>query len=246
MRRPGLDGRDVHLWIVRLEGRENAFPRSLSLLDSDEMARVERFHFDRHRRAFALGRAALRLLLGKYLDISPRDVWFIYGPQGKPALADPSCALRFNVSNSANLAACVFTIGCEIGVDIEQHRPLHDFEGIAHRFFSPEETAELFALPQAEKHAAFFRCWSRKEAYIKAMGGGLSIPLDSFQVSLGPGVEARMVTLGGSAEAARGWNVHDFVPAPDCAGAIAYCGATRSIEWNPIVSAGELIEEAIA
>jgi 4'-phosphopantetheinyl transferase len=248
MQSPGvaeLSNRQVHLWLVRLEASEDNFARALSLLSPEETARAERFHFDRHRRAFVLGRAALRALLASYLRVEPREVGFAYGPQGKPTLADPECSLRFNVSNSGNLAACAFTSGCEIGVDVEQHRALHDMEHIAHRFFSPEEAAELLELRAAEKTAAFFHCWTRKEAYIKAMGGGLSIPLDSFRVTLQPGIAARMVSLGGSGEAARGWTLHDFDPAPDYEGAIAYPGQQRSVVYGdparPIVAADDLL-----
>lgn len=235
----------MHLWIVRLEASEDNFARCRSWLSPEEIVRAERFHFDRHRRVFALGRAALRALLGSYLGIDREELRFVYGTQGKPALADSACPLRFNVSNSGNLAAYAFTTACEIGVDIEMHRALHDFENIARRFFSAEETAELLELPEAEKTTAFFHCWSRKEAYIKAMGGGLSIPLDSFRVTLQPGVAARMVSLGGSEDAARGWTLHDFDPAPDCAGAIAYPDGLRHIHAGPVVGFDELLDELL-
>jgi 4'-phosphopantetheinyl transferase len=244
--RPDLGNRQVHLWIVRLEASEDNFALCRSWLSPEEIVRAERFHFDRHRRAFALGRAALRVLLGSYLGMQAADLCFLYGPQGKPALADSACPLRFNVSNSGNLAAYAFTTGCEIGVDIEMHRALHDFENIARRFFSPEETAELLALPEAEKTNAFFHCWSRKEAYIKAMGGGLSIPLDSFRVTLQPDVAARMVSLGGSEDAARGWTLHDFDPAPECAGAIAYPDGPRPIHAGAVVAVDELLDKLVA
>src|ERR1700733_6055205 len=129
------DSSEVHLWIVKLEASEDNFARSLGWLSNDETARAKRFYFDRHRRAFVLGRAALRALLASYLDIPTTEVGFEYGPQGKPALAPAhntdGCSLRFNVSNSGNLAAYAFTTGCEIGIDVEQHRALHDFENIA-------------------------------------------------------------------------------------------------------------------
>jgi 4'-phosphopantetheinyl transferase len=249
MRRPGwhqLDDRQVHLWLVRLEASQDNFAQARSWLSPEETARAERFYFDRHRRAFALGRAALRGLLGSYLAIQPAKVGFVYGEQGKPALKDYACSLRFNVSNSGDLAAYAFTNGCEIGVDLEQHRALHDLEHIADRFFSPAETAELLELSEAERIPAFFHCWTRKEAYIKAQGGGLSIPLDSFRVTLRPGVAARMVSLGGSEERARGWTLHDFDPAPDYEGAIAYPGQPRSIHYGypagPIVSVDDLLD----
>lgn len=236
-----LDGRAVHLWVLRLEAAESTFDRACSWLADDEMARAGRFRFDRHRRAYVLGRAALRTLLGSYLGIAPAEVRFAYGPQGKPALADSSSSLRFNASNSGDLAACAFTRGCEIGVDIERHRPVRDLEHIADRFFSPQEAAEVLALPDPDKEQGFFNCWTRKESYIKAMGGGLSIPLDSFQVTLGPGEAPRMVSLGGSTEAARCWTLHDFAPAEGYTGAIAYPDALRVIVEQPLVPAAEIL-----
>jgi 4'-phosphopantetheinyl transferase len=236
-----LDSRQVHLWTVHLEASEDIFTRSLSWLSEEETSRAERFRFDRHRRAFVIGRAALRTLLARYLGTEAAAIQFVYGPHGKPALADPSCSLRFNASNSGSLAAFAFTTGCEIGVDVEQHRPLSDFENIADRFFSPEETAELLNLPPNEKTAGFFNCWTRKEAFIKAMGGGLSIPLDSFRVTLQPGVPARMVSLDGSEEAARGWTLHHFDPAPDYAGAIAYPDQPRPIQAVHLLSLDHLL-----
>jgi 4'-phosphopantetheinyl transferase len=236
-----LESREVHLWTVLLEAAEDNFARALSWLSEEETARAERFRFDRHRRAFVIGRAALRALLARYLGLEAAAIQFVHGPQGKPALADPSCSLRFNASNSGSLAAYAFTTGCEIGVDVEQHRPLYDFESIADRFFSPEETAELLNLPPTEKTAGFFNCWTRKEAFIKAMGGGLSIPLDSFRVTLQPGVPARMVSLDGSEEAARGWTLHHFDPAPDYAGAIAYPDQPRPIQAVHLLSLDHLL-----
>ncbi len=236
--------RDVHLRIVRLEASEDNFARCLAWLSAEETARAERFYFPRHRRAFVLGRAALRALVASYLGIHPAEVGFTYGPQGKPALELKS-SLRFNASNSGDLAAYAFTTGCDIGVDVEQHRALGDLEHIAHRFFSPEETAELLELSDAEKTAAFFRCWTRKEAYIKALGGGLSIPLDSFRVTLRPGVAARMVSLAGGADAARGWTLHDFDPGADYAGAIAYPDVARSLQTGSIVTLDELLDELL-
>ncbi len=231
----------MHLWTILLEASEDNFARSLSWLSEEETARAERFRFDRHRRAFVIGRAALRALLARYLGLEAVAIQFVHGPQGKPALADPSCSLRFNASNSGSLAAYAFTTGCEIGVDVEQHRPLCDFESIAGRFFSPEETAELLDLSPNEKTAGFFNCWTRKEAFIKAMGGGLSIPLDSFRVTLQPGVPARIVSLDGSDEAARGWTLHHFDPAPAYAGAIAYRDQPRSIQAVHLLSLDHLL-----
>jgi 4'-phosphopantetheinyl transferase len=235
----------VHLRIVRLEASEDNFERCLAWLSPEETARSDRFYFPRHRRAFVLGRAALRALVARYLGMDAADVGFVYGPQGKPALeSSDACSLRFNASNSGNLAAYVFTSGCDIGVDVEQHRTLADLENVARRFFSPEETAELMDLAASEKTEAFFRCWTRKEAYIKALGGGLSIPLDSFRVTLRPGDEARVVWSAGEAEA-RGWTMHEFDPGPGYAGAIAYPDAPRPVQTAPIITVDELLGELL-
>ena len=250
MRYPGrlaLDSRQVCLWTVRLEASEDNFRRCFSWLSPDETARAERFRFPQHRRAYILGRAALRALLSGYLGSAIGQIQFIYGPQGKPSLApefhDVMCPLRFNASNSGDLAAYAFTTGCEIGVDIERYRALPDLEKIARRFFAPQETAELLELSSAEQPAAFFHCWTRKEAVIKALGGGLSIPLDSFQVTLRPGVAAGMVSLDGSSDAARGWTLHSFDPAPDVAGAIAYAGEPREVQAGPVISVDHLLSD---
>jgi 4'-phosphopantetheinyl transferase len=250
MRIPGrfhLDSREVCLWPVRLDASPDNFERCLAWLSADETARADRFHFPQHRRAFVLGRAALRALLGGYLGMGAMEIQFVYGPQGKPSLAprleNPACPMQFNAANSGNLAAYAFTIGCQIGVDIERHRDLPDLENIAQRFFAPEEAAELRELPAAEKISAFYHCWSRKEAYIKALGGGLSIPLHSFRVTLRPSVPARFVSLGGSEEAARAWTLESFDPEPGYTGAVAYPDQERPLQSNSIISVDELLSE---
>jgi 4'-phosphopantetheinyl transferase len=246
MRGPGhaeLGGREVHLWTVRLQATEAESASLLSSLSQDERVRAERFHFARHRRAFVLGRAVLRALVGSYLGIAPPEVAFTYGSKGKPALPDIGSPLRFNASNSSDLAAYAFTQGCEIGVDIEQSRRLVDMEDIAARFFAPEEASELMQLSEAERSVAFFNCWTRKEAYIKAVGDGLSVPLDSFRVSLRPGVAPEIVSLGGSAEAAACWTLQEFTPGEDYVGAVAYPGRPRLLAVQTIASVTQLLEQ---
>jgi 4'-phosphopantetheinyl transferase len=241
MRQLELSPREVHLWIVRLEAVEDNFARAFSWLSPDETDRAARFRFEKHRRAYVLGRAVLRALTANYLHIAPTDVTFTYGPKGKPALAGARCPLCFNVSNSGDLAAYAFTLDCEIGVDVEHRRRMVDIEPIARRFFAPAEVEELMGLPETDRQEGFFNCWTRKEAYIKALGDGLSVPLDSFQVTLQPGVPARMIRLDGSAEAAEHWTLHAFTPAPDYAGAIAYRDRERPLTLQPLCTVDELI-----
>jgi 4'-phosphopantetheinyl transferase len=231
----------IRVSAVQLEASHHHYIQCLSWLSPDENARAERFHFGEHRRAFVLGRGVLRTLLGGLLAMPPAQIPFAYGPKGKPGLADSSFPIRFNASNSGNFAVYAFTEGCDIGIDVEQVRPIPEIEHIAERFFAPQETSELMALPEQDRPQAFFNCWTRKEAYIKAVGDGLSVPLDSFRVTLRPGAAAEMLCLGGSIEAAKNWTMHDFAPAPGFVGAIAYAGRSREIVFNPLVTVAELL-----
>ncbi len=233
--------RKIEVWPVRLVASETALARCVGWLAADEQARAAKFHFDQHRRAYVLGRAVLRGLLGRMLDMPPSQIQFCYGPKGKPALADSRAPLRFNVSNSGNLAVYAFTEGCEVGIDVEAIRPVPDMELIAARFFSPAESSELMSVPEPDRPQAFFNCWTRKEAYIKAVGDGLSVPLDSFQVTLRPGAPAEMLCLEGSAEAAKAWTLEDFTPAPGCVGAVAYPDQRRPMLVRPLATARELM-----
>jgi 4'-phosphopantetheinyl transferase len=242
MRQLELSPREVQLWTVRLEASGNTLAGAFSWLSPDEVERADRFRFDNHRSAFVLGRAVLRALVGSYLGIAPAEASFIYGPKGKPALAGAACPLCFNVSNSSDLAAYAFTLDCEIGVDVEHRRRLIEVEGIARRFFAPHELAELMRLSEEERPEGFFNCWTRKEAYIKAVGDGLSVPLNSFQVTLRPGVPARMLALDGSTAAAERWTLQPFTPAPDYAGAIAYRDGERPLTVRPLLTFNELVE----
>jgi len=247
MRPSGLDSRlvfsdrQIHVWTVRLEASEACISRCLSWLSNDEQVRAARFHFDRHRQAFVLGRAVLRFLVSAMLAISPAEVEFCYGPKGKPSLADSRARLRFNSSNSGNLAAYAFTEGCDLGIDVEALRPMPDMDRIAARFFAPEEASELGSLPESDRPQGFFNCWTRKEAYIKAVGDGLSIPLASFQVTLRPGAAAAILCLGGNTEAAQAWTLEDFVPAAGFVGAIAYPDRPRPVVFRPVINAQELL-----
>jgi 4'-phosphopantetheinyl transferase len=127
-------------------------------------------------------------------------------------------------------------------VDVEYRRRMADIEAIARRFFAPGEVAELMDFAESDRTEIFFNCWTRKEAYIKAVGDGLSVPLDSFRVTLQPGVPARMVELNGSASAAEGWTMHAFTPAPDYTGAIAYCDRPRPLNVQPLLTVDELLD----
>lgn len=213
-------GRDeVQLWTQRLDLGADALARFAAWLAEDERARAGRFRFDVHRNRFIGARGRLREILSNYLGMGPADVIFAYGVHGKPSLADAAADLRFNVSHSGDMAVYGITLGREIGVDIEQRSRILSAERIPESFFSPGEVRALRALPEAEQNAAFFRCWTRKEAYIKACAKGLHMPLDSFDVTLGAGEPARFLRHG------EGWSMASFQLEPDYEGAIVAAGS---------------------
>jgi len=185
----------VHVWRASLAQPPHLQETFLRTLDDYERARADRFHFEQHRRRFVLGRGFLRALLARYLQVEPAEVRFVYGPYGKPLLSDEHGArrLRFNASHSHELAAYAFAEEHELGIDVEYVKEDFAGEDIARHFFSAHEVETLLALPESERAAAFFRCWTRKEAYIKAIGSGLSHPLDEFDVTLTAGEQAALI-----------------------------------------------------
>jgi 4'-phosphopantetheinyl transferase len=231
----------VDVWPVRIAISEAVTAQLLPLLAPDEAVRAARFSFDHLRHSFILSRGVLRLLLGHYLSIAPSRIQFGYSSKGKPNLAAP-LDLKFNVSHSGALAVFAFTIGCEIGIDVEEVRPLEDMHGIASRFFCSEETMELMSLSIAERERAFFLCWTRKEAYIKAVGDGLSVPLDSFRVTLQLNEPARFIHIGRDTDLANAWMLHDIGPQRQYAAALAYRAAPRAVHLLPPVEPAELLE----
>ncbi len=224
----------MDVWFVRLTGSRQAIDALAGILSPDEQERASRFKFDEHRDRFILARGALRTLIGSYLGEDPQKVRFVVGEKGKPALADATVGLQFNLSHSADRAVYAFALNCEVGVDIEKPRPVPEMMRIANRFFSPQEAAELESEPEPARQDAFFRCWTRKEAYIKAVGGGMSIPLDGFRVTLKSGEEPRIETEGQ-------WNLHHLNAGEEFIGALAYPGPRRAIRTFGPVNAAEAV-----
>ncbi|MGK7908948.1 MAG: 4'-phosphopantetheinyl transferase superfamily protein [Synechococcus sp.] len=177
-------------------------------LNQMEQQKVERFYFTRDRNSYVVARGLLRLILGLYLDESPANVKFDYGAQGKPALAEQHISsIKFNLSHSKNIALFAFSCNRDLGVDVEYHRYLSDWHGIAKHFFAPSEQSALNKIPPEHQQHAFFDCWTRKEAFIKALGGGLSIPLDQFEVSLAPNQPASLLSVEGKTENSKRWSM---------------------------------------
>lgn len=229
-----LEAGDIHVWRAQLDlgaARLQGLFRSLS---ADERSRAERFRAPRDRDRYIAGRGLLRAVLARYLWAHPAELHFRYGLHGKPALAREAgrSALRFNVSHSEGLALLAVTRGREVGVDVERLRP--DIEdGIARRFFSPGEVARLGALPAGQRQAAFFACWTRKEAFVKARGEGLGLGLDTFDVTLAPEEPAALLRLDGDAGAPGRWSLQHLDPGPGYVGALAVEGrGLRASCWQ--------------
>jgi 4'-phosphopantetheinyl transferase len=216
----------VHVWRAALDVPELQVRSLWDTLTADERQRAERYLFQKDRTFFVVARGLLRVLLGRYLRQDPPHLRFIYGPHGKPALATDTGggALRFNVSHSHGLALYAITRGREVGVDVERIRPKVAQEKIAERFFSPREVTLLRALPAPLQATAFFACWTRKEAYIKATGEGLTLPLDQFDVSLVPGEPAALLRTAWDPQEAARWALQDLAPAPGYRAAVAVAG----------------------
>jgi 4'-phosphopantetheinyl transferase len=234
-----LSPREIQIWGIWLTASDAAVAYYHSILSVDERHRAERFRFGNLRRSYILSRGGLRIVLAHYLGCAPTGIEFIGGPKGKPALRHSS-RIQFNVSHSGQMALYALTVGCELGVDVEQLRTLEDTESIAKRFFSPGEASELLSLNSEERGPAFFRCWTRKEAYVKAIGDGLTIPLNGFQVTLLPGVPARFIQLAGDPGIAREWILEHLDLAPGYIGALAYQDSRRPTTIHPTVPADQL------
>jgi 4'-phosphopantetheinyl transferase len=217
---------EVHIWRASLSVPDARAGELARMLANDEKERAARFHFERDRRRFIAGRSALRTILGHYMQTDPASLQFHYGPQGKPSLANQSSRvhLNFNLAHSHELALLTFTRGREIGVDLEYVRPLHYLDQVAARFFSAHEYAELEKLPVSQRQTAFFNCWTRKEAYIKAIGEGLSMPLGDFDVSLTPGEAAALIDVQNQPLEAGRWAMHALQPAANYIAALAVEG----------------------
>jgi len=189
---PSLETGAVHVWRISLDQPDDKLDRFRRTLEPDELNRASRFHFEKHRRHFIVARGFLRSVVARYLEMQPEALRFSYGAYGKPGLASEH-VLRFNLSHSHEVALLAVALDAELGVDVEHIRSDFASEEIARRFFSRAEVEVFNALPKEEQVAAFFRCWTRKEAYIKAIGKGLSQALDAFDVTLAPDVQPALL-----------------------------------------------------
>jgi 4'-phosphopantetheinyl transferase len=228
---------EVQLWRVDLDALGPEESRWQELLSSDELKRAARFHFPRDRQRFVTSRALLRTILAGFLASDPATLTFSYSDKEKPSLAPAHAGsnIAFNISHSGGIALLAFTRGREIGVDVEPVRSNFDMEAIARRFFSPAEQKQLAALPPEKKADGFFRCWTRKEAYIKATGDGLSLPLTQFDVALDPGESnALLATRPDTSEAGR-WLLREVPAGPGYIAALCVRGQDWKLnDWSQV------------
>jgi 4'-phosphopantetheinyl transferase len=191
-----LKDNEVHIWHVQIQHIGLLFPWD-TLLNDQEKLRASHFHFSKDRTCFVTCRGILRALLASYIKSDPHHLLFETSDKGKPALRQPGIAkpVQFNISHSGNMALIGFARGRAIGVDLEQIRTDFEVEPIAERFFSAAEKAALSQVPHGSRHSIFFHAWTRKEAFLKAKGGGLSMPLADFDVSVLPALPAKMMAI---------------------------------------------------
>lgn len=228
---------DVHVWYADLDRFSEATRDFEQLLSADELQRANKFHFQRDHDRFIVARGILRSILSRYLNCAPTQVRLQYSPFGKPALIhdQAEAPVRFNLSHSNGAALFGFTHRREIGLDIEYMREDVAVIEIAQRFFSQQEIAQLGALPADTQRNAFFHCWTRKEAYIKARGEGLSLPLDQFSVSLAPGEPAALLCASDPQEVSR-WRLQNVTVAASYAATLAVEGSDWTLQcwaWEP-------------
>ncbi len=219
----------VHVWRLRLTDLH--LPGAAALLSNEEQTRAARFLSEAARARFVAGRSALRRLLAHYTGATLAAIRLAGATQGKPALLAPQTdpTLYFNLSHSDDLVVVAFAAGREVGIDVEQDAPLPELEAVAQRFFAPDEVAALLALPPEARQTAFYRIWTRKEAWIKLRGDGLAIPLASFSVSAG--AEAALLRVTGVADASRRWVLVDLSARIGAPAALAVEGDAPQVDW---------------
>jgi 4'-phosphopantetheinyl transferase len=229
-----LERDDVHVWRAALDLELERTQSLYQVLTTDEQGRAERFNFPKDCDHFVVARGLLRTILGRYLNMEPVQLRFAYGPNGKPALTEElgGNGLCFNLSHSGGTALYAITRGREVGVDIEHIRPDPVDEQIGEPFFSPQEVAKLRSLPLRMRPAAFFERWVFKEAYLKARGAGLTLPLNQVEVSVVSGKSASPLKPGGSPHEAEPWSLQALNVGPGYKAALAVEGQGLRVEYR--------------
>jgi 4'-phosphopantetheinyl transferase len=215
---------EVHIWRAVLDISATRLPDFLAMLSDDEHHRAARYRFSRDRERFIVRRGFLRAILASYLAAHPAELRFSYTDAGKPFLVDSAGAplpnVAFSASHSEGLALYAVTCDRAVGVDVERLQPSIMDDGVADKFFSSAENAAMRELPRSIQPLAFFNCWTRKEAFLKATGDGLTVPLPEVQVSLSPHEPAALLRVPGNTQTSL-WSLHEIFPGTGFVGAVA-------------------------
>lgn len=233
---PGRSG--IRIWQVPLDLTPEVVLRLNAWLSPEEREQASRFHFSRDQRRFVVRRAARRQLLADSLGVGPHKVRTEPGRNGKPAVVGP---VKFNCSHSGDWALIAISRNVELGVDLEQHRDLPDADDLAKNYFSHQEIRELMSLPAEQRRVAFFSCWTRKEAFLKAVGLGLSFDLNRFSVSLAPDQQARLLEVDGDPGAVEKWAIVSLEMIPGFSAALVHEAGTVEIsrhQWQMAETGG--------
>ncbi len=234
---PHLSPDEVHVWRAHLTSAGKHIQALYQLLATDELRRAEHLHRTADRERFVIARGTLRLLIAAYLGVAPGAISFQYGQGGKPTLGT-SASLQFNLTHSHNVALFAFTLDRRVGIDLEHISSNPDPLPAIH-LLSPHERAALQQVTPEEQVAAFYRCWTRKEAYVKARGDGLTLPLDSFSVSLATSAPTALLNVCNDPEEPERWTLRSLHPAAGYAAAIAVEGKDWRLQcwdWSATVA----------
>ena len=201
---------EIHVWRIELDLEPLAYSVVEAVLSPDERRRAKCFIRDDLRRRWTVAHGALRMILAAYTGTPPGCLVFGTGPWGKPKLKGTASRIGFNLSHTGHLALIAISSEHEVGIDAETIRPNLDWRELSERFFASAEASEIKSLAPEIRIAAFFACWTRKEAFIKAIGRGLSMPLDSFRVTVRPDFPPRLVWLEGNQREPDKWSFEDM------------------------------------
>ncbi len=223
------------IWSIRLDQAKSITAGLESLLSASEKETADRFHIERNRSRYIVAHGRLRQILSRYADTAPEQLAFGHGAHGKPFLSQ-DCrgdSVRFNLSRSQEIGLCAVAYGQEVGVDVEWVRPLNGMEPLVHRFFSPMEIADWHEVDESQKLETFYHYWTCKEAFVKARGDGLTLPLNQFDVAFSPSAPPRLARIQGDATEAANWHLQTLTPATGYRAAVALPGLHWQVDcWR--------------
>lgn len=224
-----LTPHQVHVWSIDKDKHINKLPFYWSVLNETEKEKASKYRFENDHNCAVISRGILRILLGTYLKTSPKNINFQFGDYGKPTIIASN--IEFNISHSANSIVMAFTLKSKIGIDVEYTKKSIDVKKISEHFFSKEEISSLLSLHKNYQQQAFYNCWTRKEAFIKALGCGLSFPLDQFVVSLDSTKNASLLATKWDEKEKDNWVLKTFNPQENYIGAVSVKGKVTDVQF---------------